>query len=142
MTAQKDEQDKYTKEGDRQKAAFEKDPVKATEEGQRQAMEQLKEQMKAMGVKEDINSMVHPDGDDPVEARGSGKAGVPAGTEDYEKAQEKAQKKAQEHSKGHSQAAGEGSGHDAAIHTTSDKNADATVAPDGSKRTKDGVQGT
>lgn len=35
---------------------------------------------------EDVNSMVHPDKDDPVEARGSGKDGVPAGTERMEAA--------------------------------------------------------
>lgn len=113
--------------------AYEKDPAKATQHGRDDAFDRLKEGYKGVGLKEDINSMVHPDDDDPVEPRGSGKPGVPAGTEDYEAAVKKSHavtRKARVH----------GATSDRST-DPDDANAKTTVDPaDGRKRTADGVK--
>ena len=133
-----DRQDEYQKAKDKETAAYEKDPKKAEEAGRKDAFDRLKEGYKAVGLTEDINSMVHPDDDDPVEARGSGKEGVPAGSEDYAKAT----KKLKVDDDGQVKAVG---AHKdvPSDHSTNpkDKNAPVTVDPvDGKARTKDGVK--
>lgn len=128
-----DRQEKYDRDKQKEVDAYNKDPEKARQRGEDDAFDRMKEGYKAVGLKEDINSMVHPDGDDPVEPRGSGKDGVPAGTEDYAKATEKshaATKKARVHGRVSDRST-----------DPADKDASVTVDPaDGSKRTKDGVK--
>lgn len=127
-----DRQARLDRDKQKEMDEYEKDPAKATRRGEQEAFDRMKEAYGKAGLKEDINSMVHPDADDPVEPRGSGKPGIPAGTEDYEKAVEKSHKATKQRLHG-------------AVSDRStdpdDKNAAVTVDPtDGTKRTKDGVK--
>lgn len=135
-----DRQERYDREKQKEVDAYERDPAKATERGRKDAFDRMKEGYKAQGLTEDINSMVHPEGDDPVEPRGSGKDGVPAGTEDMLKANKR------------NQPGSKATGPDGQVKEQrslpsdrstdpADRNAPKTVDPaDGSTRTKDGVK--
>lgn len=141
MTTHATDQEKLDRDKAKEVEAYEKDPEGVTKKEQEAALRRQADDMAAMSgqttLKEDINSMVHPDKNDPVEARGSGKDGVPAGTEDYLKATRK-QKVDDDGNVKELHA-----GHATSDRSTDPKDKDAavTVDPaDGSKRTKDGVK--
>lgn len=124
--------DKLQREKDKEVEAYEKDPEGVTAKEQAEAVKRF--YGGGAPITEDINSMVHPDGDDPVERRGSGKEGVPAGSEDYAKTMRK-QKVDDDGNVKETKAISDRST------DPKDKDAPVTVDPaDGSKRTKDGVK--